>query len=238
MPSSDLLGLLAEVPDVAGVVLGEPIERVLGELAVHADLVVDLDALDPQERVGLARDRELVVLQAGGRLSFVDERRARLQREEPVRDAGAVTEVLRIDHRVVLAAAELIADVPARVELITALGPCVGERLRRSLGTEAFRVVVGVVVANGDRDPIVVQRAAPAAPSERAGEHDARARRERTEHVDGCPGRHRQLLSSERAQIDAPAVAISTGRRCVRQAHRCDIRTRRGDPATSVTWGR
>jgi hypothetical protein len=40
----DLLGVLAEVPDVAGDVLGEPVERVLGQRAVDGRDVVDLDA--------------------------------------------------------------------------------------------------------------------------------------------------------------------------------------------------
>src|SRR3954463_5127198 len=54
-------GLLAQVPEVAGGVLGVPVGRVLNCDAVLGRQVVDGQGLDPADLLGAVQDRDLVV---------------------------------------------------------------------------------------------------------------------------------------------------------------------------------
>src|SRR5206468_6823956 len=72
-----LVGVFAEVPNVAISVLSEPIERIFGQFAVRGDCIMDFSAGDPEDHPCIARHRELIVFKTLGRLTLGDESRAR-----------------------------------------------------------------------------------------------------------------------------------------------------------------
>ena len=72
-----LVGVFAEVPDVAISVLGEPIERIFRQLAVRPDCIVNFDAPNSEDHSSVVRDGELIVFKTLGGLALVDEGRAR-----------------------------------------------------------------------------------------------------------------------------------------------------------------
>jgi len=72
-----LVGVFAKIPHVAISILGEPIERIFRQFAVHSDRIVDFDARDALDHPGIVRDGELIVFKTLGGLTLVDEGRAR-----------------------------------------------------------------------------------------------------------------------------------------------------------------
>ena len=72
-----LVGVFAEIPDVAISVLSEPIECILRQFAVHSDRIVNFDTRDAEDHPGIARHRELIVFKTLGGMTLVDEGRAR-----------------------------------------------------------------------------------------------------------------------------------------------------------------
>ncbi len=93
--------VFTEVPDVAILVLSEPIERILRQFFVEENAVVDLYACDAPDHPRIVAHGELGVIKTLRGLTLVDEGCARLQREEGIVDLGASIEVRRIDHGVV-----------------------------------------------------------------------------------------------------------------------------------------
>src|SRR5215213_3267876 len=79
-----LLGVLPEVPNVAFVVLGEPVVGLFDELAAFPSPVIDHHALHAHHLLGLVGDGHLVALCA----PLVHEGGARLHREVFVVDGG------------------------------------------------------------------------------------------------------------------------------------------------------
>src|SRR5262249_16877015 len=114
--------VLAEVPDVAIVVLGKPITRILQHRTTDLAGAVDLDAGDAQDGSRGAGHGELVVLETVLRLSLGDEGRARSQRKVRVVDGGRVGEVGRVDHGHVRRGAQTSAYAPAQSVLLPAAG--------------------------------------------------------------------------------------------------------------------
>src|SRR5215211_5355829 len=86
-----LLGVLPEVPDVAFVVLGEPVVGLLDELAAFPSPVIDHHALHTHYLFSVVGDAHLVALSA----ALVDEGGTRLQREILIVDSGG--ELVGID---------------------------------------------------------------------------------------------------------------------------------------------
>jgi hypothetical protein len=121
--------VLAEVPDAAVLVLGEPVAGVLHDLAVDLARVVNLEAGHAQDHPGGVGDGELVVLEAVLRLPLGDAGRARRKGEERVVDrerlaGGGIDEAGRIDRRG-------IGPVAALRGLIAGTEPCPGGKLAR-----------------------------------------------------------------------------------------------------------
>lgn len=72
-----LVGVFAKIPHVAISILGEPIERIFRQPAVHSDRIVDFDAGDAEDHLGMVRHGELIVFKTLGGMTLIDEGRAR-----------------------------------------------------------------------------------------------------------------------------------------------------------------
>ena len=71
-----LVGVFAEVPDIALSVLSEPIERIFRQLAVRPDCIVNFDAPNSEDHSSTVRHGELIVFKTLRGLALVDEGRA------------------------------------------------------------------------------------------------------------------------------------------------------------------
>ncbi len=150
------VGVFAEVPHVAICVLSEPIERILGQLAVRGDRIVDFDTPDPEDHPGMVCHGELIVFKTLGRLTLVNEGRARRQWE--IRIIDARDKVRRIDHRVVRSFAQTLARCQSRVVLVVADLPHVISICRRLVSAILPCGRIRKVIAFRPRDPIITLR--------------------------------------------------------------------------------
>src|SRR5262249_47997627 len=73
----EFVRIFAKVPNVAFSILGKPIKSIFRQLTVRSHCIVDFDASDAQDGPRAVRDRKLVMFQALGRLTFIDESCAR-----------------------------------------------------------------------------------------------------------------------------------------------------------------
>jgi hypothetical protein len=82
----DLPRVLAEIPDVAFLVLGVPVEGILHQLPINPDPVPEHDALDAYNPLGVVGNTDFDALEAFCVLPLVDERGAGFQRKVLVVD--------------------------------------------------------------------------------------------------------------------------------------------------------